>query len=76
VDVEPALLDQIPTGAKATAKKDPVTPVQPGAKTYKVVAGDSLGAIATRLKTTVAILKSLNKLTSDNIRVGQVLVIP
>jgi LysM repeat protein len=75
VEADPALLAKIPTGTKAVAKPV-VVPVTPGAKTYTVVAGDSLGAIASKLKTTVAILKSLNKLTTDNIRVGQVLVIP
>ena len=72
LDVAAAVLNSIPTGSVAKAKVS----VVPGSKTYKVVAGDSLGAIATRLKTTVAILKKLNKLTSDSIRVGQVLVIP
>ncbi len=74
VDAETSLLASIPTGAKAIAKKPPI--VLPGVKTYTVVAGDSLGTIAVRLKTTVAILKSLNKMTTDTIRVGQVLVIP
>jgi LysM repeat protein len=72
LDVETALLNSIPTGPNAVAKPTPVTP----GKTYTVVAGDSLGAIAARFKTTVAILKILNKLTSDVIRVGQVLTIP
>ncbi len=76
VDAEPALLAQLSTGAKATAKTSPVVPVPPAGKTYKVVAGDSLGAIAGKFKTTVAILKALNKLTTDTIRVGQVLTIP
>jgi hypothetical protein len=75
VSADTALVAAIPTGSPAVAKA-PVVPVPPAAKTYKVVAGDSLGAIAVRFKTTVAILKSLNKLTSDTIRVGQVLVIP
>jgi len=72
LDVAVAVLNSIPTGSVATAK----VPVVPGSKTYKVVPGDSLGAIAIRLKTTVAVLKKLNKLTTDTIRVGQVLVIP
>ena len=33
--------------------------------------GDSLGLIARRNGTTVAALKRLNKLRSDNIRIGQ-----
>ena len=75
VDADSALIAAIPTGTVALAKA-PVVPVPPGGKTYKVVSGDTLGAIAARLKTTVAALKALNKLTSDSIRVGQVLLIP
>ncbi|MCR2821400.1 C40 family peptidase [Lederbergia panacisoli] len=41
--------------------------------TYKVVSGDSLSKIALKFGTTVKELKSLNGLTSDLIRVGQVL---
>lgn len=42
-------------------------------KTYKVVAGDTLTAIAKKYKTTVLNLKIWNGLTSDLIKVGQVL---
>jgi LysM repeat protein len=70
------LVTRIPLGDPAKAPSTtPVTPPTPG-KTYTVVSGDTLGGIATRYKTTVAKLKTLNKLTSDNIRVGQVLVLP
>ncbi|MDG5790075.1 LysM peptidoglycan-binding domain-containing protein [Evansella sp. AB-P1] len=44
--------------------------------TYTVVAGDSLSVIARRFDTTVADIKTLNGLSSDVIRVGQVLHIP
>ena len=71
VDVETNLLDQLPTGANAENKPTVVT-----GKSYKVVAGDTLGGIAIKFKTTVAKLKALNKLTSDTIQVGQVLVVP
>jgi LysM repeat protein len=74
VTVEADFLAAIPTGENAKA----TTPVAPPVttKTYKVVAGDTLGGIAVKFKTTVAKLKALNKLTSDIIKVGQVLTIP
>ncbi len=47
------------------------------AKIHKVVSGDTLSAIAVRHGTTVAALRSANKLSaSSKIRVGQVLTLP
>lgn len=43
---------------------------------YTVQAGDNLGAIARRHGTTVAAIKSANRLTSDMVRPGQSLVMP
>lgn len=43
---------------------------------YAVKRGDSLSLIAQRYQTTVAAIKSTNKLRSNVLRVGQVLVIP
>lgn len=42
---------------------------------YKVKKGDSLGKIAQRFGITIAQLKSWNKLTSQNLKVGQAIVI-
>ena len=44
--------------------------------TYTVQSGDTLFSIATRFKTTVAILKQLNGLTSDVLQIGQQLSLP
>jgi LysM repeat protein len=48
---------------------------QPG-QTYVVQSGDTLYEIANRFGTTVPALKDVNNLTSDTIRVGQILNIP
>ena len=45
-------------------------------KEYRVRAGDNLHTIANRHHLTVATLKDINKLTSNHLRVGQVLSIP
>ncbi|WKC79996.1 LysM peptidoglycan-binding domain-containing protein [Borreliella tanukii] len=43
---------------------------------YKVVKGDTLFSIAIKYKAKVKDLKRINKLDVDNIRVGQILIIP
>ncbi|MBP7275157.1 MAG: LysM peptidoglycan-binding domain-containing protein [Kiritimatiellae bacterium] len=54
---------------------EPSAPLTPGGE-YTVQNGDILGRIAQRHGVKVRDLKAINKLTSDNIRVGQKLVIP
>jgi LysM repeat protein len=44
--------------------------------TYRVVTGDTLSGIASRHQTTVKAIMDLNNLTTTNLRVGQVLLIP
>jgi lysozyme len=48
----------------------------PAGVTYKVKSGDSLRLIAKHNGTTVVVLRSLNHLKSDNVRVGQLLKLP
>ena len=70
----------LPTGARYIAKaKRPSYKSgksSAGSQIYKVKNGDSLSVIAWRYKTTVAALKSNNKIKSNTIRIGQKLVIP
>ena len=47
-----------------------------GTITYTVVAGDTLWRLAQRFNTTVDAIKRLNNLTSDNLTIGQQLLIP
>ncbi len=56
----------------------PVAPAaaQTGGTTYTVQPGDNLFRIALKFNTTIAAIQAANGLTSDIIRVGQVLIIP
>ncbi|MFH1075719.1 MAG: LysM peptidoglycan-binding domain-containing protein [Pseudomonadota bacterium] len=53
-----------------------VVPPAPVAKEYKVKRGDSLHYIAQRLNTTPEAIKSLNRLKSSRLSIGQTLKIP
>lgn len=64
--------------ATPSPSKTPTPTPKPTTKltTYKVAAGDTLTTIAKKFATTVTKLKSLNSLTSDYIKVGQILKLP
>jgi LysM repeat protein len=75
--VDDAFVKKLPLGKEMTSTTvaEPTPTAKP--KTYTIVAGDSLIAIATKFKTTVAKLMQLNQLVnSDRIRIGQVLKLP
>ncbi len=55
----------------APSRKKSTTSVSASASTYKVRKGDNLGKIARKYGTTVAAIKRLNGLKSDNLSVGQ-----
>ena len=66
-------------GTTATASATPQaasSPTPAVTTSYKVRSGDTLSAIATRFNTTVKKIKVANGLTSNTLRIGQVLAIP
>ena len=60
----------IPTASTTTSSPQVQSP------TYTVKAGDSLYVIAKQFNTTVDAFKQTNQLSTDTIRVGQVLIVP
>lgn len=71
----PVLMGSEPTNGQAEEVSQ-APPQNPTVSTYTVVSGDSLSVIAKRFGTSVEVLKSTNQLTSDFLRVGQILSIP
>ncbi len=70
-----------PSAAQAASAPQTVAPAQtasraPSGGGITVESGDSLGGIARRAGVSVADLRAANGLTSDNIRIGQVLQLP
>lgn len=71
-----AYLLEIPGSDTLGPTTAPVKTPQVRSKKYTVRSGDTLSEIARKHHTTVAKLKSANRLKSDIIKIGQVLVIP
>jgi membrane-bound lytic murein transglycosylase D len=67
-------LNKIPTFQAALAKLAPSERLR--WKRYKIKQGDSLGVIARKHNTTLALLKQVNKIRGNRIRVGKHLLIP
>ncbi|OCA82451.1 hypothetical protein A8F94_21350 [Bacillus sp. FJAT-27225] len=72
-----------PAPAPASQKPQPANPASPPTEaadkdyaSYTIKSGDTLGRISMNFNTTVSELKALNNLTSDFIRVGQVVKVP
>lgn len=63
------------SSSASTSETTKSTPAPANAATYIVKSGDVLGKIAERHGCTVAQLKAWNNLTSNNIRVGQKLIV-
>jgi LysM repeat protein len=68
----------IPTKAVQPTSTTASTGIGASAQTlnYKVQPGETLSQIARKAGTTAAVIKSLNKLSSENLRAGQDLVLP
>ncbi|WP_078433814.1 LysM peptidoglycan-binding domain-containing protein [Metabacillus halosaccharovorans] len=64
----------IPKSGVSTPKPDNKTP-GPETSRYTVVSGDNLSTIAKRFGTTVDVLRRTNNLTTDLLRIGQILTI-
>lgn len=64
------------TTAPVTTKKASVSSYKGATKNYTVKSGDFLGLIALEYGISVRVLKELNGLKSNNIRVGQVIKVP
>lgn len=67
---------QPPPGTLIAKLKDQGQKSKTTTQSYKVLAGDTLSIIAQRKGVSLAALRSVNELSTDRIRVGQVLKIP
>lgn len=77
ISVNPSVSAGPTVGPSATSVPSPgVTPVPSASASYTVKSGDTLYNIAITYGVTVSALKNFNGLTSNTIRVGQILQIP
>jgi peptidoglycan endopeptidase LytF len=65
-----------PTNATPATPTAPTVPQAPTAITHTVILGDTLWAIAKQYGTTVDVIRTTNNLKTDNLLLGQSLVIP
>ena len=65
-----------PAASASSPSGPPVVEYSGKTQEYTVVSGDTLSVIARALGTKVSIIKSLNGMKTDNLRVGQKLVVP
>jgi cell wall-associated NlpC family hydrolase len=65
----------VPVAAPVAAPVTATAPVRGNTSVYVVKSGDSLWGIATQNRTSVVAIKALNGLTSDSLKIGQVLQI-
>jgi LysM repeat protein len=66
-----------PTSTVEPTQPPTPSPAQTAATiSYRVVSGDTLSGIASRYGTTVKAIMDLNRLTTTNLRIGQLLLIP
>lgn len=76
--IQPGQKLKLPAGSAVQASAPIISraPQAEGTTTYKVQSGDSLSVIAQRHNISVAELKRLNSLSSDVIRIDQILYVP
>lgn len=67
--------DYLNITTSTSSSTNPTTPPSSNAKTHKVKSGDTLFALSVQYNVSVANIKSWNKLSSNTIRVGQVLTV-
>lgn len=69
--------DKLQVGdALIVLNKEVINKIKENAELYYVLPGDSLYSIARKRGTTVEVLKAVNNLTSDQLSIGQSLIIP